>query len=110
MKDPKHVDFNDRLNSAATARQEMLKRFAARPAEDDPQVIARREARQAVAAARDARQAERETVKRQQAERLAAEKAAQQIRNAEQDIMVGDNTFRFFQLSGDFDGDGRVDP
>ena len=55
--DMKHFNdknFGNRLQAAAQARQAMLKR-AEKPAADDPQVLARKAEREAIAAARAAR-------------------------------------------------------
>ncbi|MCJ2087411.1 DUF6481 family protein [Methylobacterium sp. E-005] len=57
----------DRLEATAKARQATLARFRARPAADDPVILARQAARQAVVQARDVRATEREVA------RLAAE-------------------------------------
>jgi hypothetical protein len=57
----------DRLEAVAKARQATLARFRARPAADDPAVLAREATRRAVVQARDVRTTERETA------RLAAE-------------------------------------
>lgn len=61
--------FGDRLERAAAARKLLLNRFAAKPAADDPAVVARAAERQAVKEAREARAAAK------QAEREAAEAA-----------------------------------
>jgi hypothetical protein len=79
-------DFNERLSTAAKARQAALERFRARPRADDPSVVERRAARLATSQARDARKATRaaeaarlkeEAIRRNAEE--AAEKAAREI-------------------------------
>jgi hypothetical protein len=72
----KDKDFSDRLSAAKNARQAMTAKFLQRPGSDDPAVVERRQAREAVSAARAARMAEREA----HAAAAAAEKAAQQER------------------------------
>jgi hypothetical protein len=70
--------FGERLSAAKTAKQAMAAKFLQRPGNDDPAVIERRKAREAVSAARDTRIAEREAAKAAS----AAEAAKQQERNA----------------------------
>jgi len=57
----------DRLEAASKARQAIVARFRARPAADDPVVLARQSARRAIVQAREVRANEREMA------RLAAE-------------------------------------
>jgi hypothetical protein len=92
----KDKDFSDRLSAAKNARQAMTAKFLQRPGSDDPAVVERRQARQAMSAARAVRTAERnahaaaaaaETAARQEraaaeAAGAAAEAAAQQEREA----------------------------
>jgi Family of unknown function (DUF6481) len=79
-------DFNERLSTAANARQAALEKFRARPRADDPAVVERRAARLATGQARDARKAaraaeaarfEEEAIRRAAEE--AAEKAAREV-------------------------------
>ena len=70
--------FADRLSAAAKAREAALEKFKARPKPDDPEMIAKAEARKAAAEARAAREAERIAGRAAQAERDAADKAARQ--------------------------------
>ena len=86
-------DFNERLSTAAKARQALLEKFRARPRSDDPAVMERQAVRLAIGQARDARKEVRaaETARveaeaiRQAAEDVArkataeAEKAAQEV-------------------------------
>ncbi len=76
MKQSKGSDLVDRRKAAAEAKLQMLKKFKAAPKPDDPEVVAKREERKAIAEAREARRVERERVKRETVEREAAEKAA----------------------------------
>jgi hypothetical protein len=72
-------DFNERLGTAAKARQATLEKFRARPRADDPAAVERQAARLATSQARDARKAARtaETARLQeQAIRQAAEDVA----------------------------------
>ncbi|WP_229682600.1 DUF6481 family protein [Siccirubricoccus deserti] len=72
----KHDDFANRLTTAANAKKALLERFRSRPGPDDPEVIARREERLAVAAAREIRMAEQRAARQAAAAREAAERAA----------------------------------
>jgi hypothetical protein len=69
--------FNDRLTTAAKAKEAMLQRFRARPGPDDPALLEQQAARKAVSEARDARNAARKIARDAEAARLAAEKAAE---------------------------------
>jgi Family of unknown function (DUF6481) len=64
--------FSERLNTAADARRATLERFRAKPGPDDPAVIERRAARQAISAAREARVAARQAALEAEAARQAA--------------------------------------
>jgi hypothetical protein len=72
----KNDDFNNRLASAANAKNALLERFRARPGPDDPAVIARRAAQAEIEEARERRAAERKAAREAEAIRLAAEQAA----------------------------------
>jgi hypothetical protein len=48
-------DFNERMSTAAKARQALLEKFRARPKPDDPAVVERQAARLATRLAREAR-------------------------------------------------------
>jgi hypothetical protein len=83
--------FNDRLKTAGEAKQALLDKFRARPAADDPAVMERQAARQAVSEAREARTAEREAqaaeqeaTRRAKAETDAAEQNARETAQQEQ--------------------------
>ena len=72
-------DFNERLSTAAKAREASLDRFRARPGPDDPVVAEARATRLATSQAREARKAARaaETARLQEeAIRQAAEEVA----------------------------------
>jgi len=77
MRGYKDYDVKERLARAAEARQKALEKFKARPGPDDPDVIRRRQEREAVAAARAVREAER-------AERRAKEAAERAAREAKE--------------------------
>src|SRR5215218_3434353 len=80
MSGHKDKKFSERLSTAADAKKALLDKFRARPAADDPAVVARQEARHAISDARDARVAEQEIARaEQQAARLAqdAQEAAE---------------------------------
>jgi len=77
MRGFKEKTFKDRLSEASTARQAALERFKARPSADDPDVIRRKEERQAIAQARETREAERKVRKEEEA-RLRAEQEAKE--------------------------------
>ncbi len=88
--------FEDRASAAAAAKRALVENFkAAKPAPDDPAVLARQAERRAIAEARDIRAAERkklkeaedqkriaEDVARIEAERLRAEEEAARIAEA----------------------------
>ena len=70
--------FVDRAEAAAAAKKAMLEKFRAKPAADDPEVLARAAERKAIAEARDIRAAERKVAKEAaDVERIAAEAARQ---------------------------------
>ena len=79
MKGFKEKTFSDRLSAAATARQAALERFRARPSADDPEVLKRREERQAIAEARAIREAERKAIKEAEAIARAEQEAKDKI-------------------------------
>ena len=82
------ADFNERRDTAAKAKRDMLAKFQARPAADDPAVLERQAALKALHDARERRATERKALRAAEAARLAAEqaaeRAAQQAREAEQ--------------------------
>jgi len=53
-------DVFERRNAANEAKKALLARFNSRPAEDDPEVLARKAERQAILEARAIREAEKE--------------------------------------------------
>ncbi len=73
--------LTDRLAAASKARSETLARLRARPAADDPVVLARHSARRAIVDARETRAAEREAQRLVEVAR--AEAAAEAARLAE---------------------------
>lgn len=83
MKQKKGSDLQDRRKAAADAKLEMLKKFKAAPKPDDPEMVAKRAERKALAEAREARRTERARTKREDAERRAAEEAARKAAEEE---------------------------
>jgi Family of unknown function (DUF6481) len=75
-------DFNERLSTAAKAKQALLEKFRARPKADDPAAAERNAARLAVSLARDARIAERKATREAEAVRLQAEAIRQAAEDA----------------------------
>lgn len=71
----KERNFADRRQAADEAKKALLEKFKARPAADDPAVLARAAERKAVAEAREQREAERREQKRLNEEREARESA-----------------------------------
>ncbi|MBX9930104.1 MAG: hypothetical protein K2Y56_00940 [Methylobacterium sp.] len=72
-------NFDDRRKNSASAKQMLLEKFKSRPPADDPEMIAKAEARAAIARAREERARERE------AARVAAEKAAAEEKRAREE-------------------------
>ena len=72
-------DVFERRNAANEAKKALLARFNSRPAEDDPEVLARKAERQAILEARAIREAEKEKLRQ---ERLAREAEERRIREA----------------------------
>ena len=83
MSFPNNTGIVDRLETAAKARSEMLARFKARPAPDDPAVVARQAERLALAEAREARVAERAAQRQVELERAAAAAEADRLAEIE---------------------------
>lgn len=83
MSFPNNHGIVDRLETAAKARSEMLARFKARPAPDDPVVVARQNARRALSEAREARAAERAAQREAELERAAAVAEAERLAEIE---------------------------
>jgi Family of unknown function (DUF6481) len=88
-------DFNERLSTAAKAKQATLEKFRARARADDPAVLERQAARLATSQARDGRKAARvaETTRlEEEAIRQAADdvarKAAAEAENAGQEVTL----------------------
>jgi hypothetical protein len=76
----RHVNdngFAERRKAAAEAKKLLLKKFETAPRADDPEMVAKRLEREAIAAARELRRAEREQLKQEARERQLAEAAAQ---------------------------------
>jgi Family of unknown function (DUF6481) len=86
----KDQDMKERLARAAEARQKALEKFKARPGPDDPEVLKRRQEREAIAAAREVREKERAIVRAKEAaeraEREAKEKVEREAREKREAI------------------------
>ena len=76
MTDHKGTKFNERQAAAAAAKQAMLDKFRARPAHDDPAVVARLEARRVADAKREVQQAEKAAARLADKKRRTEEEAA----------------------------------
>ena len=68
-------DIFERRNAANEAKKALLERFKAKPAADDPVVLARQAERKAILEARAIRDAEKARLKQEKLAREAAEKA-----------------------------------
>ena len=79
MRGFKEKTFKDRLSEATAARQAALERFRARPNEDDPEVLRRKQERLQIAEAREAREAERKTRKEAEARARAEQEAIEKV-------------------------------
>src|SRR5262245_29076001 len=90
MRGYKDQKLDERLARAAEARQKALEKFKARPGPDDPEVIKRRQEREAIAAAREVREKERAILKAKEAaeraEREAKERAEREAREKREAI------------------------
>jgi hypothetical protein len=71
----KEKSFNERIQSAQAAKKASLEKFKAKPAADDPAVLARQAALKEIAENRARREAERKIAREEQAKRDAEEKA-----------------------------------
>lgn len=71
-------DIFERRNAANEAKKALLERFKARPAADDPAVLARQAERKAILEARAIREAEKARLKQERLAAEAAEKAARE--------------------------------
>jgi len=79
LKKQVRTGFTDRRQDAMEAKKKLLEKMKAAPKPDDPEMIAKRAERAAVAEARELRRAERERLKLEEQERKAAEaKAAEE--------------------------------
>jgi hypothetical protein len=97
---PAHTrtNFDDRISAAAAAKQALLERYRARPAADDPAVVAQQAALKAIADARDLRTAERKAAKEAEAARVAAEQAA---RRTQEQIAAAEGKARQLALEAE---------
>ncbi|WP_299862875.1 DUF6481 family protein [uncultured Hoeflea sp.] len=76
MKKQVRTTFTDRRQDAMDAKKKLLEKMKAAPKADDPEMIARRAEREAIARAREERRAERERLKAEEQARKAEEDAA----------------------------------
>ncbi len=97
--------FNERQTASANAKKALLEKFKAKPAPDDPAVLARAAERMAIAEAREIRAGERRAAKEAEAARLAAEQAARdleaQARIAEEAARAAEQAARDLQLKAE---------
>jgi hypothetical protein len=87
MRGFKQPGFADRQKAAQEAKQSLLEKFRAQPRPDDPEVVKRREEREAIAARREQARLEREAAKaeeKRQQEEAAAAEATRLAREAEE--------------------------
>lgn len=77
-------DIFERRNAALEAKKALLERFKAKPADDDPEVIARRAERQAIIEAREQRAREKEQQRKEREALEAIERAKREAEEAEQ--------------------------
>ncbi len=76
-------DIFERRTAANDAKKALLERFKARPAQDDPQVQARKAERQAILEAREKRALEKENQRKEREALEAAEGARREAEDAE---------------------------
>ena len=74
MRTLKGTEFSDRSKNSTEAKKALLERFKARPAADDPTVLARQEERRQIIEAREVREAERRRLKEEEKARQEAAK------------------------------------
>ena len=94
MSGHKDKKFSERLSTAADAKKALLDKFRARPAADDPDVVARGEARKAISEARETRAAEREAVRAEEQGREAAERAREAVKRAGRELAAQEQQAR----------------
>jgi hypothetical protein len=78
-------NFGDRIEAAAKAREAALEKFRTRPSADDPELLAKKAEREAVAKAREQRQAEKEAARVAEAAQRAEAEAQDRVARAEQE-------------------------
>ena len=76
----KGTDFNDRSKASLEAKQALLERFKARPAADDPELLAKQEERRRIIEAREAREAERRRLREEEEARRRAAEEEERLR------------------------------
>ena len=70
--------FADRRTAATEAKKALLEKFKAKPAPDDPEVLAKQAERKAILEARERRDAEKARLKQEKLAREAEERAARE--------------------------------
>ncbi len=83
MKQPKGSRLEDRREAAAEAKRRLLKKFNEAPKPDDPEMLAKRAEREALASAREERQAVRDKLKKDTEAREKAEAIERKAAEAE---------------------------
>ena len=106
-------DIFERRNAANEAKKALLERFKAKPAADDPAVLAKQAERKAILEARAIREAEKARLKQEKLAREAAEKAereaaaeaariaAEEVAQAEAKIREAEENERISRLLSD---------
>ena len=85
----KEPSFADRQKAAQDARKNILQKFRSQPSPDDPEVVARRAEREAIAANREKIRLEREAAKAEQLrleQEAVAAAEAQRVREEEEAV------------------------
>lgn len=92
-------ELNERRAAAAEARKLLLKKFDSAPKADDPEVVAKRLEREAIAAAREARKAERDRLaEEERLRKLAEAEAIAQAAAAEADARAAEANNRIARV------------
>ena len=84
--------YTDRLEDQAKAKQALLEKAKQKDPTNDPEFVARQQARLQAARIRDEREAERRLAKEQERERQRAERAAAATRKAEEAVRKAEET------------------
>lgn len=97
MRNQRENSFSDRRKTADAAKKKLLKKFEAAPKPDDPEMLAKRAEREAIAVAREQRRVERERMKKETAAREKAEAKAR--REAEEQARLAEEEKRAKQIA-----------